>query len=303
MKRTPKKVDFNKPEKKPSVRKPKPDRKKEKYAKAGPLERKYVGKGKKKPREIERASVLPRLNQYIAKAGVCSRREADELIATGQIKLNGKVVHEMGVRVQHDDRVEYEGRILRGEEAKYLLLNKPKGYLSTASDDRGRKTVMDIVGKACKERIYPVGRLDRETTGLLLFTNDGDLAKKLTHPSGNVEKIYHVFLDRPMEEEDMETAVGGIELEDGFIKPDAIDYAADTPDGTQVGVQLHSGRNRIVRRMFEHFKYEVKKLDRVVFANLTKKDLPRGKWRFLRDKEVSMLQQISGKTKDKTLNK
>lgn len=293
MKRPPKKVDFNRPEKKRS----KAGRTKKEYAPTDQLQKKTVGKGKKRPAEIERSTVLPRLNQYIAKAGVCSRREADELIATGQIKLNGKVVHEMGVRVQYDDRVEYDGKILRGEEARYLLLNKPKGYLSTASDDRGRKTVMDIVGKACKERIYPVGRLDRETTGLLLFTNDGDLAKKLTHPSGNVKKIYHVFLDKTLKEQHLDAIISGVDLDDGTIRPDAVDYVSDAVDGTQIGVQLHSGKNRVVRRIFEHFDYKVLKLDRVVFANLTKKDLPRGKWRMLRDKEITMLKQISGKTK------
>ena len=278
----------------PDGHRPKSGRSKRNDPPTRPVGRKTPGKGRKKPREIERASALPRLNQFIAKAGVCSRREADELIAQGEIKLNGKVVLEMGIRVQQGDRVEYQGKTLHGEETVYLLLNKPKGYLSTASDDRGRKTVMDIVGRACRERIYPVGRLDRETTGLLLFTNDGDLAKKLTHPSGRVKKIYHVHLDNPMKQEDMLTMAEGVELEDGTMRPDAIDHVTDAPDGTQVGVQLHSGRNRIVRRMFEHFGYKVKKLDRVVFANLTKKDLPRGKWRMLRDKEVSMLMQIAG---------
>ncbi len=297
MKRPAKKIDFNKPDKKSSDKRQRSGSSKEKYQPAGPLRKKEVGKGRKKPAEIERKSVLPRLNQYIAKAGVCSRREADELISTGQVKLNGKVVREMGVRVQSGDKVEYDGTVLRGEEPIYLLLNKPKGYLSTASDDRGRKTVMDIVGRACKERIYPVGRLDRETLGLLLFTNDGDLAKKLTHPSGNVKKIYHVFLDKPLLEQDLETLSKGVELEDGTLKPDVINYVQDAVDGKQVGIQLRSGRNSVVKRMFEHLGYTVQKLDRVLFANLTKKDLQRGKWRMLRDKEVSMLKQIAGKTR------
>jgi 23S rRNA pseudouridine2605 synthase len=186
-----------------------------------------------------------------------------------------------------------------GEELRYVLLNKPKGFLSTMSDDRERKTVMDLVKKACKERIYPVGRLDKETTGLLLFTNDGDLAKKLTHPSSKVKKIYHVFLDKPMSEEDMVKLSQGVELEDGKAKPDVVNYVQDAPDGNQIGVQIYSGKNRIVRRMFEHFGYQVIKLDRVLFASLTKKDVPRGKFRTLRDKEVTLLQQIAGKSKKK----
>lgn len=245
-----------------------------------------------------RESKPPRLNQYIARAGVCSRREADELIASGKIKVNGKVVRELGIRVHRNDEVEFEGNVLQGEKPVYLLLNKPKGYLSTVSDDRGRKTVMDLVRKACRERIYPVGRLDRETTGLLLFTNDGDLAKKLTHPSSSIKKIYHVFLDKPFTPEHLEELEQGIELEDGHIRPDVANYVAEQPNGTELGVQLHSGQNRIVRRMFEHFGYKVMKLDRVLFANLTKKDLPRGKWRFLKDKEVTMLSQVVGKMKD-----
>lgn len=212
--------------------------------------------------------------------------------------MNGKVVRELGIRVHRNDEVEFEGNVLQGEKPVYLLLNKPKGYLSTVSDDRGRKTVMDLVRKACRERIYPVGRLDRETTGLLLFTNDGDLAKKLTHPSSSIKKIYHVFLDKPFTPEHLEELEQGIELEDGHIRPDVANYVAEQPNGTELGVQLHSGQNRIVRRMFEHFGYKVMKLDRVLFANLTKKDLPRGKWRFLKDKEVTMLSQVVGKMKD-----
>lgn len=259
----------------------------------------FVGKGKKRPIQDPESSPLPRLNQYVAKAGVCSRRQADELIATGKVKVNGKLVREMGYRVQYDDRVEYEGKILLGEELRYVLLNKPKGFLCTLSDEKGRKTVMDLVKKACNERIYPVGRLDRDTTGLLLFTNDGDLAKKLTHPSSKVKKIYHVFLDKPMTEQDLATLSNGIELEDGYAKPDVINYVQDAPDGTQVGVQIHSGKNRVVRRMFEHFGYKVMRLDRVLFASLTKKDVPRGKFRSLKDKEVTLLKQMAGKTSAK----
>ena len=262
-----------------------------------PFKPKLGGKGKKRPVEAETKSSLPRLNQYIAKAGVCSRREADELIATGKVKVNGKIVREMGRRVQVDDRVEYEGRILRGEELRYILLNKPKGFISNVTDEKGRKTVMDLVAKACKERIYPVGRLERDTTGLLLFTNDGDLARRLTHASAKVKQIYHVYLDRPMEEKDVETLINGIQLEDeGPVKPDVVNYVQEVEDGTQLGAQFHSGRNTFVRGMFEHFGYKVEKLDRVLFANLTKKDIPRGRWRALKDKEVAMLKIIAGKT-------
>ena len=255
------------------------------------------GKGKKRPVEAEKANSLPRLNQYIAKAGVCSRREADELIATGKIKVNGKIVREMGRRVHFDDRVEYEGKVLMGEEIRYVLLNKPKGFISNVTDEKGRKTVMDLVKNACKERIYPVGRLERDTIGLLLFTNDGELAKRLTQPAAKVKQIYHVYLDKPMDEKDIETLLAGIEVEEGKVKPDVVNYVQEAEDGTQLGAQFHSGKNTFVRSMFEHFGYEVPKLDRVLYANLTKKDLPRGKWRFLKDKEISMLKVIAGKAK------
>jgi len=265
--------------------------------KKGGFKPKLGGKGKKRPEEAEDRNKLPRLNQYIARAGVCSRREADELIATGKVKVNGKVVREMGWRVHQGDKVTYEGQLLKGERPIYLLLNKPKGFLSTMSDERGRKTVMQLISSACDERIYPVGRLDRETTGLLLFTNDGDLAKNLTHPSSLVKKIYHVYLDKPMTEEHLDAMNEGVELEDGFMKPDIVNYVMEQPDGTEFGIQIHSGKNRVVRRLFEHFGYKVVKLDRVLFANLTKKDLPRGKWRMLQEKEVSMLKVVAGKTK------
>ena len=267
--------------------------------KNGGLRPKLGGKGKKRPEETEDKAKLPRLNQFIARAGVCSRREADELITTGKITVNGKVVREMGWRVHHGDKVVYNGELLRGERPVYLLLNKPKGFLSTMSDERGRKTVMSLIKGACDERVYPVGRLDRETTGLLLFTNDGDLAKNLTHPTSLVKKIYHVYLDKPMTEEDLDAMNEGVELEDGFMKPDIVNYVLEQPNGTELGIQIHSGKNRIVRRLFEHFGYQVVKLDRVLFANLTKKDLPRGKWRMLKDKEVSMLKVVAGKTKKK----
>ncbi|MCF8463968.1 MAG: rRNA pseudouridine synthase [Flavobacteriales bacterium] len=255
------------------------------------------GKGKKKPVVAEGANTLPRLNQYVAKAGVCSRREADELIATGKIKVNGKIVREMGRRVQIDDKVEYEGRVLQGEELRYVLLNKPKGFICNVSDEKGRKTVMDLVKKACKERIYPVGRLERDTTGLLLFTNDGDLAKRLTMPAAKVKQIYHVYLNKPMEESDILTLMDGIKIEGESVKPDIVNYVQEVEDGTQLGAQFHSGRNTFVRAMFEHFGYEVPKLDRSLYANLTKKDLSRGKWRHLKEKEITMLKIVAGKDK------
>jgi 23S rRNA pseudouridine2605 synthase len=229
-----------------------------------------------------------RLNKYIANAGVCSRREADELITKGLIKVNGKVITEMGYQVKPSDKVSYQGKTLNREKLVYILLNKPKNCITTTDDPEERTTVMEIVKDACEERIYPVGRLDRNTTGLLLLTNDGDLAKKLSHPSSNIKKVYQVTLDKPITEEDFLAIEKGLELEDGFIKPDAL--AALTPN--TLGIELHSGRNRIVRRIFEHLGYQVEKLDRTMYAGLTKKDLPRGKWRFLTQKEVIMLKYL-----------
>jgi 23S rRNA pseudouridine2605 synthase len=231
-----------------------------------------------------------RLNKYIANAGLCSRREADELIASGMIKVNGKVVTEMGYKVKDSDTVKYGKDVLSRERMMYILLNKPKDFITTMDDPEERKTVMDLVSGACKERVYPVGRLDRNTTGLLLLTNDGELTEKLTHPSGNVKKIYQAELDKPFTEEHFDQLKEGIELEDGFIKPDQLAYV--TPDAEVVGIEIHSGKNRIVRRIFEHLGYEVTKLDRTTFGGLTKKDLPRGKWRFLSEKEVIMLKYL-----------
>jgi len=227
---------------------------------------------------------LIRLNKYIANAGLCSRREADELIETGQISVNGKIIAELGYKVNPTDVVKYGSRILNPEKMVYLIVNKPKDYITTTDDPEGRHTVMDLIKGACKERIYPVGRLDRNTTGLLLLTNDGELAEKLMHPSNEIQKIYQVELDKAISNEHFELIKEGIELEDGFIKPD--DIAIVTPDAMVVGIEIHSGRNRIVRRIFENFGYEVLKLDRTVYAGLTKKELPRGKWRFLNEKEV-----------------
>mgnify|MGYP002621748059 CR=1 FL=1 len=233
-----------------------------------------------------------RLNKYIAHAGVCSRREADVLIAAGSVSVNGKVVTEMGYKVQPGDVVNYGGENLRSERLRYFLLNKPKGYITTASDPQERKTVMMLMDGACTERIYPVGRLDRATTGLLLFTNDGELARKLTHPSSQVYKVYQVELNQPLARDDMRKMRDGIILDDGLIKVDDVQYAEGVNDKRVVGVQLHSGRNRIVRRIFEHLGYDVHKLDRVVFAGLTKKDLPRGRYRELTEKEVGYLKMI-----------
>jgi len=232
-----------------------------------------------------------RLNRYIANSGVCSRREADKLIEQGKIKVNGEIVTELGFKVKRSDDVEYEGKSLVPEKKVYLLLNKPKDTVTTSKDPQGRRTVIDLVKKASKERIYPVGRLDRNTTGVLMFTNDGDMAKKLAHPSSNVQKIYHVFLNKPFTKNDFETLLDGVELEDGFIKPDDLSYP-EPSEKNQVGIEIHSGKNRIVRRIFAHLGYKVTKLDRVYFAGLTKKNLNRGHWRFLTDKEVSFLQML-----------
>lgn len=231
-----------------------------------------------------------RLNKYMANAGLCSRREADELIASGMIKVNGKVVTEMGYKVKPNDTVKYGKDVLSREKMMYVLLNKPKDFITTMDDPQERRTVMELVAGACKERIYPVGRLDRNTTGLLLLTNDGELTEKLTHPSNELTKIYQAELDKAFQDEDFDKLKEGVELEDGMIKPD--DLAMVTPDGFVVGLKIHSGKNRVVRRMFEHLGYEVTKLDRTTFAGLTKKDLPRGKWRFLNEKEIIRLKYL-----------
>ncbi|WP_337044715.1 pseudouridine synthase [Emticicia sp. 17c] len=233
---------------------------------------------------------LIRLNRYISNAGIASRRDADELIASGQITVNGKEITEMGYKVKPGDVVKYGKKILNPEKLVYILLNKPKDFITTTEDPNERRTVMDLVANACDERVYPVGRLDRNTTGLLLLTNDGELAEKLSHPSNEIRKIYQVELDKPIASEHFEAIREGIELEDGFIKAD--DLALVTPDAEVVGIEIHSGKNRIVRRIFEHFGYEVLKLDRTTYAGLNKKDLPRGKWRFLTEKEVIRLKYM-----------
>ena len=233
-----------------------------------------------------------RLNKYLADCGVCSRREADELIKAGCVTVNGELVTTMGYKVKTGDKVVYGGQTLNREKLRYILLNKPKGFITTADDPEGRETVMELVKGACNERIFPVGRLDKNTTGLLLLTNDGDLAKKLTHPSSEVTKLYHVVLNKPLTRNDMLRISEGIELDDGFISADSIAYDADDDSKKSIGIELHSGRNRIVRRIFEHLGYEIEKLDRVMFAGLDKYKLPRGEWRFLTDQEVAKLKKI-----------
>jgi len=257
--------------------------------------KKPIYKSKTKASENPKSKTISsegmRLNRFIANSGVCSRREADTYIAAGLVTINGKPVTELGTRVMQDDVVRFDGRKLTAEKKVYLLLNKPKDYVTTTEDPNADKIVMDLIKNACEERIYPVGRLDRNTTGLLLFTNDGDLSKKLTHPSHRMKKVYQVTLDKPVTKAHMEMMAEGIELEDGPIAADAISYI-NMDDKTEVGIEIHSGKNRIVRRIFEHFGYRVKKLDRVLFAGLTKKNLPRGKWRFLSEKEIKFLKMI-----------
>ena len=230
------------------------------------------------------------MNRYLANAGICSRREADTLITSGCITINGIKIIELGFKVRVTDLVLYEGSRVKSEKNVYLLLNKPKDCITTMEDELGRRTVMELVKNACGERIYPVGRLDRNTTGLLLFTNDGDMAKKLTHPKHQVRKLYHVTLDKNLTKEAFLSLQKGIELDDGFIKPDEVAYTGESRK--EIGILIHSGRNRIVRRIFETLGYDVIRLDRTMFAGLTKKDLPRGKWRLLNEKEIGFLKMV-----------
>ena len=248
---------------------------------------KAPAKIQRKIREAESKSDMFRLNRYIANAGICSRRDADKLIEAGEIKVNNKVITEMGYQVAPTDIVKYGNRKLNREKPVYVLLNKPKDFLTTTEDPNDRKTVMELVKNAGDARIYPVGRLDRNTTGLILLSNDGELADRLTHPSHEIEKIYQAELDKPLTDDDFEKIKAGLTLEDGEIKVD--DLAKVTPDGYVIGVKIHSGKNRIVRRIFEHLGYEVTKLDRTTFAGLTKKDLPRGHWRYLTERELVKL--------------
>jgi 23S rRNA pseudouridine2605 synthase len=253
-------------------------------------ERKVMA-SKRPSRELPKTGTedgLIRLNKYMASTGICSRREADEYIKAGLMTVNGKLITEMGVKVSPGDVIKYNGETLREEKKVYILINKPKDYITTVEDPHAKKTVLDLIKGACKERVYPVGRLDRNTTGVLLLTNDGELTKRLTHPKFEKLKIYHIQLNKNLKPADLEKVARGITLDDGSIKADAISYA-DPADKTQVGIEIHSGRNHIVRRIFESLGYEVVKLDRVYFAGLTKKNLHRGEWRFLSEREINML--------------
>nr|WP_299072721.1 pseudouridine synthase [uncultured Allomuricauda sp.] len=276
------KSDYSR-ERKPSNRTPGSDKKKQ-FSKGRPPRKKTAPKKSSSPDEI-------RLNRYIANAGICSRREADTYIAAGSVSVNGKVISEMGYKVKRTDDVRFDGRKLSLEKKEYILLNKPKNFITTTNDEKGRRTVMELVSSASKSRLLPVGRLDRNTTGLLLFTNDGDMTKKLTHPTYGVRKIYHVHLDKNLTLSDLRKIEAGLELEDGTVQVDDVSYIQGSPK-REVGIEIHSGRNRIVRRIFEHLGYTVTKLDRVIFAGLTKKDLPRGHWRPLTEQEIINLGMI-----------
>lgn len=267
---------------------------KKKYSENNQRKKGYDKKAKKnslnKTDDFKKESEI-RLNKYLANAGICSRREADKLITDGFVKVNGKIISELGYKVKRNDEVKYKNKKITGfEKPVYILLNKPKDVLTTVSDDRGRKTVLDFFKNKVTERIYPVGRLDRDSTGILLLTNDGDLTKRLTHPKYNKKKIYHIFLNKELEKKDAEKLIEGIELEDGFMKFDTLAYP-DPKSKKDIGVEIHSGRNRIIRRMFAELGYNVLKLDRVYFAGLTKKDIKRGKWRYLSDREISKLKK------------
>lgn len=250
--------------------------------------KKIILKKKKQPAEEPVGDGLIRLNKYISNSGVCSRRDADKIISEGMVTVNGKVVTELGHKVSLNDDIQFDGKRLNPERKVYLLLNKPRGFVTTLDDPHAERTVMQLVQNACPERIYPVGRLDMQTTGVLLFTNDGELTKKLTHPSYEKKKVYHVQLDKDLLPEDFEKIQKGVELEDGFIAADDIQMI-DLNDPRQVGLEIHSGKNHIVRRIFNHMGYQVERLDRVIFAGLTKKDLPRGRYRFLSQQEINFL--------------
>lgn len=257
-----------------------------------------IGDGAKPPRKsVQKPHVAPRanqdgfirLNKFIANSGVCSRREADMLITAGAVTVNGNIVSELGTKISPSDTVIYNGQRLVAERKVYVLLNKPKDFITTSDDPEGRRTVMELVKNACDERLFPVGRLDRNTTGLLLLTNDGDMTKRLTHPKHGVRKLYHVVLDKPLTRADMAAISQGVQIDEEKVLPDEISYVGNGEDKTQIGIELHSGQNRVVRRIFESFDYKVEKLDRVIFAGLTKRDLPRGHWRFLSEQEVNFL--------------
>ncbi len=256
--------------------------------------RKFKGKKGSEVLPTEKGSVDERirLNKYLANSGICSRRDADEFIKSGLVEVNGKTITEMGFKVQLGDDVRYAGERVSPEKPVYVLLNKPKDYITTTKDPQGRNTVMRLIRGIGNYRVFPVGRLDRNTTGLLMFTNDGDLAKKLTHPKHNVKKLYHVHTDKKVKQEHLQALIEGVELEDGTMAADVVSYVGDGTDKRQVGIEIHSGKNRIVRRLFESLGYKVIKLDRVVFAGLTKKDLPRGRWRHLNPQEINYLKML-----------
>ncbi len=256
----------------------------------------FGDKAGKKPSKKQSSEIglnadgLIRLNKYLSNAGIASRREADTLIQSGAVKVNGVVIDQLGYKIKPGDKVTYGDESVKSERKVYLLLNKPKDYITTVDDPQERKTVMELIRGACRERVYPVGRLDRNTTGLLLFTNDGELTTKLTHPKFGIKKVYHVSLNKGLKPDDFKAITEGVELEDGFVKADDLAFVGEGKK--EIGIEIHSGRNRIVRRLFEHLGYDVLKLDRVLFAGLTKKDLPRGKHRFLTAKEISYLKMI-----------
>lgn len=263
--------------------------------KAGPAQAAKAA-GKEQPetasKEGKQSNEMP-LNKFIAHAGICSRRDAADVVKSGKVSVNGKVITEPGHKVTGSDDIKVQGKkISAAKSLVYILLNKPKDHITTTEDPEGRKTVMDIVKKATSERVYPIGRLDRNTTGVLLLTNDGELAQKLSHPSYEVKKIYEVTLDKPLLKKDFDQLLGGINLEDGLITPDSLAYA-DSRDKSVIGIEIHSGKNRIVRRIFEKLGYDVRNLDRVMYANLTKKNVERGKWRFLQEKEVRLLKYMN----------
>lgn len=251
----------------------------------------HYNKNRNNPK-LETSDKGMRLNKYIAHAGICSRREADVYIKSGNVTVNSKIITEMGFKVQENDAVRFDNRLINPETLRYVLLNKPKNYISTVEDDRGRKTVMELIAKAAKERLYPVGRLDRKTTGLLLFTNDGEMTKKLTHPKNNVRKLYHVTLDKKLTMNHLrEIADDSFKIEDRRVFVDALSYIENQPK-SEIGIEIHSGRNRIIRKIFESLGYKVVKLDRTILAGLTKKNLPRGFWRHLTQQEINNLKMI-----------
>jgi len=247
----------------------------------------------RKPKKGESPVSEIRLNKFIANSGICSRREADVLILNGDIMVNGKVIFELGTKIKPTDKIQYKGKVLRREKFIYILLNKPKDFITTTDDPQNRKTVIDLVKNHIPERVFPVGRLDRNTTGLLILTNDGELSEILAHPSYNIKKVYEVHLDKPVQQDDLDALDKGLVLDDGPVKIDAFEVIS--PDARTIGIEIHSGRNRIVRRIFENLGYKVVRLDRVMYSFLTKKDLPRGKWRFLKEFEVIRLKQLGKK--------